>query len=334
MQPTLAAGAKSLKATEKGGGKKGGKKGKGGKSRPQFDEHPGATWEGSAEWPAESEGWNWNWKGDEWATGEQTATEGAPATGAGGGGRRPPPGRDRPRGAQTELDAATLSLHKLTLRNSADIRRMKHMLEDFWLLPLNTPAAKAGIDGGKQYGILVREKGKGHGMGPPHLTVALRFMHALHDLAKEAHANEGIENDTAWAEIIIREFLREAYNEVYGKIVGTETFLDFKVEEAYTGKKDEGLVMEEPIAGQAKVMMAFNSNPLLQVALTPIKEKITKEKLKELGAYQTTSLRMATGYLLHKFGGKKGDATGPKTQLERVVEDNMRKLRGRNRPFA
>ena len=43
---------------------------------------------------------------------------------------------------------------------------------------------------------------------------------------------------------------------------------------------------------------------------------------------------MATGYLLHKFGGKKGDAMGPKTQLERVVEDNMRKLRGRSRPFA
>ena len=93
-QPALAAGAKSLKATEKGGGKTGSKKGKGGKSRPQYDEHPGATWEGSAEWPAESEGWNWNWKEDEWATGEQTATEGAPATGAGGGGRRPPPGRE------------------------------------------------------------------------------------------------------------------------------------------------------------------------------------------------------------------------------------------------
>ena len=59
-----------------------------------------------------------------------------------------------------------------------------------------------------------------------------------------------------------------------------------------------------------------------------------KEKMKELGAYQTANLRMATGFLLNKFGGKEGDAMGPKTQLERVVEDNMRKLRGRSRPFA
>ena len=115
--------------------------------------------------------------------------------------------------------------------------------------------------------------------------------------------------------------------------MGTDTFLDFKVEEAYTGKKDEGLMMDEPL-GQVKVWMSFNSNPLLQVALTPLKDQIPKEKMKEFGAYQTAHLRMATGYLLHKFGGKKGDATGPKTQLERVVEDNMRKLRGRSRPFA
>ena len=91
---------------------------------------------------------------------------------------------------------------------------------------------------------------------------------------------------------------------------------------------------EEPIAGQAKVMIAFNAAPLMQVALAPLKDKITKERLREFGGFQTTNLRMATGFLLHKFGGKKGDATGPKTQLERVVEDNMRKLRGRNRPIA
>ena len=191
------------------------------------------------------------------------------------------------------------------------------------------------MSAGRRYAAGTRgRRPEEHGMGPPHLTVALRFMRALHDLAKEAHANEGIENDTAWAEIIIRNFLGEAYNEVYGKTVGTETFLDFKVEEAYTGKKDEGLVTEEPIAGQAKVTMTFNHNPLLQVALTPLKENISKEKMKEFGSYQTAHLRMATGYLMHKFGGKKSDATGPQTQLERVVEGNMRKLQGRNRPYA
>ena len=54
-----------------------------------------------------------------------------------------------------------------------------------------------------------------------------------------------------------------------------------------------------------------------------------KEKLKDFGAYQTVDLRLAIGYLMHKFGGKKGDAAGPKTQLERVVEADMKKMRGR-----
>ena len=68
---------------------------------------------------------------------------------------------------------------------------MKHIYADFWLIALNNPAVKAGIDGAKEYGALVREKGKGHGLGPPHVTVALRFLHALHGMAMKAHESEG-----------------------------------------------------------------------------------------------------------------------------------------------
>ena len=75
--------------------------------------------------------------------------------------------------------------------------------------------------------------------------------------------------------------------------------------------------------------MTINATPQMQVALYPVKEKLDKEKLKDFGAYQTVDLRLAIGCLMHKFGGKKGDAAGPKTQLERVVEGNMKKLRGR-----
>ena len=128
----------------------------------------------------------------------------------------------------------------------------------------------------------------------------------------------------------MRNFLVEVYNETYGKILGTETFKDFKIAEAYTGgQKDEGLRMEEPIGGQAKVTIAFNHNPLLLTALTPIKDKIPAEKLKDFGAYQTSNLRMAVGTLLYKIGGTKSDAAGPKTQLERTVESNLRWLQGK-----
>ena len=119
---------------------------------------------------------------------------------------------------------------------------------------------------------------------------------------------------------------------MYGKVIATETFKDFKILEAYTGnndKKDEGLRAEEPIGGQAKVTIAFNHNPLLQTAMTPIREKIPEQKMKDFGAYQTSTLRMAIGHLLYKIGGKKSDATGPKTQLERTVESNMKRLQGR-----
>ena len=334
----LAVGAKQLKFGEKGGQPKDGRKGKGkGKNRQQTDEHPGTDWFGQDEWQAGNDSWGWGWQeGGEWGPGEGEAEEEPRAAGGSGGGRRPQQGRDRPhRGAQADLNSAIISMHKLTLRSAADLRKAKHILEDFWLVPLNSPAVKAGIEGGKHYGSQVREKGRGHGLGPPHLTVALYFLRALHDQVQATNLSEGTEGDTAWAEITLRNFLVEAYNEVYGKTVGTETFMEFKVAEAYTGnKKDEGLITEEPIGGQAKVIIAFNHNPLLQVALAPLKDKIPEQKMKDFGAYQTSTLRMALGLLLHKIGGKKSDATGPKTQLERTVEANMRKLQGRARPVA
>ena len=91
---------------------------------------------------------------------------------------------------------------------------------------------------------------------------------------------------------------------------------------------------DEPTGGQAKVRIAFNHNPLMQVALIPLKDKIDEQKMKQFAAFQTANLRQATGYLLHKIGGKKSDATGPKTQLERAVESNMRKLQSRYRQLA
>ena len=91
---------------------------------------------------------------------------------------------------------------------------------------------------------------------------------------------------------------------------------------------------DEPTGGQAKVRIAFNHNPLMQVALLPHKNKIEEEKWKQFAGFQTAHLRQATGYLLNKMGGKKGDAAGPKTQLERVVEGSMRKLQGRIRQLA
>ena len=167
-------------------------------------------------------------------------------------------------------------------------------------------------------------------MGPPHITVVLFFLRALYEQVQATNMSEGIEGDTTWAEESIRTFLVEAYNEVYGKIFVAETFKDFKIVEAYTGdQKDEGLKAEERVGGQTKVSIAFNHNPLLQTVLTPLRDKIPEEKMKDFGAYQTSTLRMAIGLLMYKIGGKKSDAAGPKTQLERTVESNMRRLQGR-----
>ena len=88
---------------------------------------------------------------------------------------------------------------------------------------------------------------------------------------------------------------------------------------------------DEPIAGMVKIEIAFNHHPLLHVALAPIKEKMSQQKLKELETYSTQDLRRATGYLLVKFGAKKGTASGPKTHLERVVEGSLRKIQSRTR---
>ena len=324
----LAAGAKLLKFGEKGKGK--GKS----KHRLHSEEQAGTEWYGQEEWPAGNSQWGWGWQeGGEWSTGDGATAEEPRVAGGSGGGRRPQQGRDRPqRGAQADLNSAIISMHKLTLRSAADLRKTKHILEDFWLIPLSCATAKAGLAGGKHYGAEVRALGRGHGLGPPHVTVALYFLRALHDQVQATNLSEGSDGDTTWAEVSVRNFLAEAYNEVYGKVITTETFKDFKILEAYTGnnnRKDEGLRKEEPIGGQAKVTIAYNHNPLLQTAMTPLKDKIHEDKMKEFGTYQTSPLRMAIGHLLYKIGGKKSDATGPKTQLERTVEYNMQRLQGR-----
>ena len=333
QQPAMAPGAKLLRAADKGGAPKGGKKCKG-RGKHRADEHPGATWASSQEWYETNGEWDWeSWQGEhgEWGPSEEAAAEAAPAMSGGGGGRRPPGGRDRQRGQQVEIESAITSMQKLTLRNSADIRRAKHQLEDFWLLPLSHPAAKAGLEGARQYGIKIREQGRGHGLGPPHLTTALYFMQALLEHVRAIHSSEGSEEETSWAELTIHNSLKEAYADVYGQTVATETFKDFRVKEAHTEKKEEGLMSDEPISGMAKIEIAFNHNPLLHVALAPIKEKMSPQKLTELETYSTQDLRRATGYLLVKFGAKKGNASGPKTHLERAVEGNLRKIQSRTR---
>ena len=103
--------------------------------------------------------------------------------------------------------------------------------------------------------------------------------------------------------------------------------------EARNESQEEGLLIAEPNAGRAKIMIAFNANPQLAVAMAPHKDTIGDVKMKEFGLYQTAHLRMATGYLLQTIGGKKSDSAGPKTHLERVVEGNMRTMRGRGRTW-
>ena len=323
-------GAKLLKAGK--GGKKGGKKGKGKNGKGyNDDEHPGAnTWDGNSEdWSGENSWQASQWNGEDWGASDQNNSQGAHASSGGGGGRRPQTGRERTSNTAADNEDVTVALSKLTLRNAAELRKAKHLITDFWLIALNTPAVKAGIDGGKEYGALVRERGKGHGLGPPHVTVALRFMHSLHGMAKKAHENEGGDPDAVWAEKTLRDFLKETYNETYGKILATETILDFDVREARVNAHEEGLMRDDHVGGQAKVTMSINTHPQMQVALSQIKDKVDKDKMKDFGAYQTVDLRMAIGFLMYQFGGKKGDAAGPKTQLERVVEANMRKIKGR-----
>ena len=330
----LAMGARQLKLPK---GKQKGKWGKG-VSAPQGDEHPGAADRGggkgaengdSGDTHGWQEGWDWS------ATGGWSA-EGAssqPSGGDGGrraqpdaGGGRRPQGRAPPRGSQHSLADCTVSLSKLSLRNSADIRKLKHMVEDFWQAPLAMRAVKAGMERGRHYGTEVRARGKGHGMGPPHIHVALYFLKELVQSAADTHEQEGIEEDSAWAEVTIKKWLELAYQPKYGQTLALETILDFNISEAHKGRKDEGLQMDDSDAPQAKVTMSINPTPQMQVALAPHKQDISADQMKEFGVFQTGHLRMAIGVLMLKFGAKKSTSSGPKTQLERVVETNLRHL--------
>ena len=200
------------------------------------------------------------------------------------------------------------------------------MIEDFWQAPLAMRAVKAGMEGGRHYGAEVRARGKGHGMGPPHIHVALHFLKELLKTTAETHEQEGLEEDSAWAEVTIKKWLELAFQPKYGQSLALETILDFNISETHKGKKDEGLLMDGSDAPQAKITMSINPTPQMQVALAKHKQDISKEQMKEFGGYQTGHFRMAIGVLMQKFGATKSTSSGPKTQLERVVETNLRHM--------
>ena len=132
--------------------------------------------------------------------------------------------------------------------------------------------------------------------------------------------------------LILRDFLMTIYANTYGRDFGVEVISDFRVEETYTGNPEEGLVKEHPTAGQAKITIAFNATPMLQVALEQYKDTMGKEKWAELATYSPGNLRMATSFIIQKFGGKRSSAAGPRTQLERTVEADLKALASWSRP--
>eukprot|EP00959_Pyramimonas_sp_CCMP1952_P141423 2960016-Pyramimonas_sp.AAC.1 len=62
-----------------------------------------------------------------------------------------------------------ISLQRLGLSQDAQGRELAAAIYDFWLCPSSAKVVKSGKEAAADYLKAVKDKGKGHGLGSPHL---------------------------------------------------------------------------------------------------------------------------------------------------------------------
>ncbi|CAK0805762.1 unnamed protein product, partial [Prorocentrum cordatum] len=247
---------------------------------------------------------------------------GAPAAGSGGPARKARPtaagdGGEPPRGTGRDLfdedyDQRDQALRKLVLKNSQEIRDLMHQTGDFWLVPATSKPFAAGLEAGKEYGKAVRAAGKKHGLGSPHVHVAMATLRSLHD---EIDGEQGSALEKS-SKQVIREFV-EATNHTKGNILVEEMILAFKVQETH---KREDLDAGDRLG---KISFTLNPTPCLQAKLA--NHEVGEQAMEAVKVYEVMKLKTAITIGVQSINGKKATGPGPKTALERSVESTSRR---------
>ncbi|CAK0881118.1 unnamed protein product, partial [Prorocentrum cordatum] len=133
------------------------------------------------------------------------------------------------------------SLQRLALSQDAQGRELAAAMFHFWLAPGKSNPVKVGKKAVSDYQNQVKIKGKGRGMGPPHLQVAMAMMEAMHAELRDSPREK-----------VLKKWLELANREDKGQTVVSETFSACRLKDAC--QKDDS----RPEERKTKVTVNFN----------------------------------------------------------------------------
>ena len=250
------------------------------------------------------------------AGGAAAATMGAAAAGGqaprGAGAKGAKAAKQHNVAAAPELQTAVVSLQKLALKTAADQREMSNTVFEFWILPYLAPPVTAGLEAGLAHHETVRSIGKGHNQGPPHTHVAAGFVESIHETLTAEDQYEGP------AKQVLGE-LMQLMSTNQGMQITNEIFRVFRLKETY---KPDGTADAD-----RKVKLQYNMNlqPDLRTTI-----QLSTPKGQEIPAVPFSidmrALQAAINLALTKHQGLRPVGPGPRTELERAVERQLRNL--------
>ena len=213
-------------------------------------------------------------------------------------------------GQGADLREAVVSTQKLVLRVAQESREYQNALYDFWLVPSEAPLITAGTDAGQQYNTEVKKRGKGHGLGPPHCHIAIATVEAaikVFDVTEDKSQQASQSYLQEWVDSV---------NGIHGLRLIDATFSLFKVKAAYQ--------REDNMQEMTKVMFGIKSYADYKTALRM--SGAEKELVDKARRFAPDVLREALNHALFLSKGSMPMGAGPKTELERVVERQLKQL--------
>ena len=216
-----------------------------------------------------------------------------------------------------DLDNMVMAMQKMLLRLDASQREQIAITCNFYLVPWLSPVSTKMIECGIKYQEAIRERGRGHGLGSAHIQVAVAMVKGCIETAESPHLE------------ILKTWLAYAEQCATPAVV-EETILACRSKEAYGGPQGDEAKPEDR---KTKVLMAFNTMADWEEFL-PVKKDEEKSSMEvEAGGvkYELSILNLRRS--IHKTilgqGGLLRRGAGPKEELTRVVERDLKKLQRR-----
>ena len=226
----------------------------------------------------------------------------------------PPPVSLRSSGSESGINDCLLALQKLCLQNAQSIKALMAANWEFAIAPASSLTAtpiEVALQVGANYDKTCRERGKGHGLGAPHLHTSVAMIEAM------ATAPSLEQGETANTIKILASFLAVMSQPQVDQLIPY-----WSVRKARQSK--------DPETG-AFVQWTLHPLALLPWELPSIQEALPQETAAETmemaKKYTLPLLRAAIrSAVVSTCAAKMTSGTPPRSQLERVVQGHLQTL--------